>query len=101
MVHSNILRRIFLNMSPIGLNSLETKMKVLSPNCHDFKKLSVRSQTIRSLCNCTYFQNVFLKILIAVWDIKVFLIPWYTHPFLSKYILTQETYQAVFVKKDS
>ena len=38
-----------LNISPIGLDSLETRMKVLNPNCYNFKKLSVLAQTISFL----------------------------------------------------
>ena len=75
-------------MSPERLNSLETKIKVLSQNCDNFKKPSVLAQTIGSSHNSAYFKNVFLTILTAVWSIKVFLIPWYTHPVLKKYILT-------------
>ena len=30
---------IYLNMAPISLSSLEIRMKVLSPNYYDFKKL--------------------------------------------------------------
>ena len=75
-------------MSPIGLNSLETKMKVSIPNRYDFKKPSILAQTIRSLHNGAYFKSVFLTILTAVWTIKVFLMPWYTNPVLKKYILT-------------
>ena len=75
-------------MSPIGLNSLETRMKVSSPNCYDFKKPSILAQRIRSLHKSSYFRNVFLTILTAVWSIKVFLIPWHTHPVVKKYILT-------------
>ena len=91
-----------MNMSPIGLNFLETRMKVSSPNCYDFKKPSILAQTIRSLHSeifqkRSYFKNVFLTILTAVWSIKVFLIPWHTHPVLKKYILTQGTNQAVFM----
>ena len=70
---------ICLNMAPIRLSSLEIRMKVLSPNYYNFKKLSVLTQTISFLFNCTYLKNVFLTILTAVWNTKVFLIPWYTH----------------------
>ena len=49
-------------MSPIGLNSLETRMKVLRLNCYNFKKLSLLAQTIRALYNSAYFENVFLTI---------------------------------------
>ena len=46
---------IYLNISPTGLSSLEIRMKVLSPpDCYHFKKLSVLSQTIRSLNNSVY-----------------------------------------------
>ena len=77
-------------MSPIGLNSVEKRMKVSSPNCYNFKKLSVLVQTIRSLYKSAYFTNVFLTILTAVWNIKVFLIPWHTHPVMTKYILKEQ-----------
>ena len=83
-------------MSPIGLSSLQTGMKASSPNCYNFKKPSVLVHTIRSLHNSAYSKNVFLTILTAVSSIKVFLIPWYTHPVMKKYILTQETDQAVW-----
>ena len=79
---------IYLNMAPISLSSLEIRMKVLSPNYYNFKKLSVLTQTISFLFNCTDLKNVFLTILTAVWNTKVFLILWYTHPALRKYILT-------------
>ena len=78
---------IYLNMAPISLSSLEIRIKVLSPNYYNFKKLSVLTQTISFLFNCTYLKNVFLTILTALWNTKVFLIPWYTHPALRKYIL--------------
>ena len=83
-----ILQGVYLNMSPKGLNSLEKRMKVSSPNCYNFKKPSVLAQTIRSSHNSSYFKKVFLTILTAVWSIKVFLIPWYTDPVLKKNILT-------------
>ena len=54
-------------MSPKGLNSLETRMKVSSPNYYTFKKPSILAQTIRGSYNSAYFKNVFLKILTAVW----------------------------------
>ena len=76
---------MYLNMSPIGL---ETRMKVLSLNYHKFKKLLVLAQTISFLYNCAYSKNIFLTILTAVWNRKVFLIPWYTQPVLKKCILT-------------
>ena len=89
MAHSTIIRRIFEYVSDIiGLNSLETKMKVLGPNCYSFKKHTVLVQTIRSTHNSAYFKNVFLTMLRAVWSINVFLIPWYSHPVLKKHILT-------------
>ena len=75
-------------MSPIGLHSLETRIKDSSPNCYNFKKPSILVQTIRSSHNSAYFKNIFLTILIAVGNVQVFLIPWYTHPILKKYILT-------------
>ena len=34
-------------MSPIGLNSLEARMKVLSANCYNFKKLYFISSTMK------------------------------------------------------
>ena len=77
-----------MNMSPIGLNSLETRMKVSSPNYYNFKKPSILAQTIRSSYNSAHFEYVFLKTLTAVWSIKVFLMPWYTYPVFKKYILT-------------
>ena len=88
-------------MSPIGLSSLETRMKILRPNCYNFKKLSVLAQTVGSLCNSASFKNAFLTILIAVWNVKMFLIPWYTSTVFRKYILTHETNQAVSVKRVS
>ena len=86
MVRSNIIvgEGGYLNRSPIGLNSLEARIKVLSPNCYNFNKLSVLVQTIRSLYSSAYFKNVFLTIFTAVCNIKVFLIPWYTQPALKK-----------------
>ena len=78
--HIVIFYSVYLNMSAIGLSSPESRMKILSLDCYNFKKLSVLSQTIRSLYNSAYFKNAFLTILIAVWNIKVFHISWYTHP---------------------
>ena len=89
MGHSNIIRRIFEYVSDIiGLNSLETRMKVLGPNCYSFTKRIVLAQTIRFTHSSPYSKNVFLTMLTAVWSIKVFLIPWYTHPVLKKHIMT-------------
>ena len=48
-------------MSPNGLNSLETRMKVSSPN-YNFKIHSVLAQTIGSSHNSAYLENVFLTI---------------------------------------
>ena len=69
-------------------------MKAVSPNCYNLKKLSAQAQT-RSLYNGAYFKNVFLTILIAVWNIKVFLIPQCTHPVLTKYILKAQGHVTV------
>ena len=75
MAHSNIIRRIFECVSDIiGLNSLETRMKVLGPNLCSFKKRTVLAENIRSTQNSAYFKNVFLTMLTAVWSINVFLI---------------------------
>ena len=52
---------IFLNMAPISLSSLEIRMKVLSPNYYNFKKLSVLTQTISFLFNCAYLKKRFLN----------------------------------------
>ena len=79
---------IYLNMPPIRLSSLETRMKILSPDCYHFKKLSVLAQTFGSLWKSAYSKNAFLTSLIDVWNVKVFLIPWYTYPVWRKYILT-------------
>ena len=71
MAHSTIIRRIFEYVSDIiGLNSLETRMKVLGPNCYSSKKHTVLAQTIRSTHNSAYFKNVFLTMLTAVWGYK-------------------------------
>ena len=67
-------------MSPVGLNSLGTRMKVLSSNCHNFKELSALAKTIRSLYNTAYFKNVFLTNLTTFSNINRLLIPWYIHP---------------------
>ena len=48
---------IYLNMSQIGLSSLEPRMKILSPDCYNFKKLSVLAHTIRSLCSNAYLKG--------------------------------------------
>ena len=48
-------------MSPIGLNSLQTRMKVFSPNCYAFKKPSVLAQTIGNSHNSAYFKRRFLN----------------------------------------
>ena len=45
----------------IGLNSLETRMKVSSQNYYSFKKPLILAQTIRSSYNSAHFKNVFLK----------------------------------------
>ena len=70
-------------MSPTGLSSVERRMKVSSPNCYNFKKPSVLAQTIVSSHNSAHLENFFSTILTAVRSIKVFLIPWYTHPVLK------------------
>ena len=62
-----IFYAIHSNMSPMGLSSLEKQMKILSPNCYNFKKLSIPAQTIRFLYNSAHFKNAFLTNLIAVW----------------------------------
>ena len=74
-------------MSPVGLSSLETRMKISIPGCYNFKKLSVPDHTIRALCNSGYFKNALLTILIAVSNVQVFPIPWYTYPVLRKHTL--------------
>ena len=89
------MRRI-LNISQMDLNSLETRMKALSPDSYNFKKPSMLAQTIRSSNNSTYFKDVFFTTLTAAWSIKVLLIPWYTHPILEK-----ETNLAVLVRRVS
>ena len=66
---------VYLNVFPIGLSSLETGMKVSSPNCYYFKKPYILSQTISH--NCAYFKKICLTLLTASWSIKVFLVPWY------------------------
>ena len=60
MAHSNIIRRIFEHVSDIiGLNSLETRMKVLAPNCYSFTKRTVPAQTIRFTHNsCLEYKSV-------------------------------------------
>ena len=60
---------IYLNMSPVGLSSLETRMKILSPDCYNLKKLLVLAHTVRSLCNNACCKSAFLTILIAVWNV--------------------------------
>ena len=83
-----------LNKSPIGLNSLETRMKVLSPNCHNFHKLS----SIRSLCNSTYFKKPFLNKFDSCLEYKsVSYTTVFTPGLITKYILTLKTNQAGFV----
>ena len=63
-----ILQGAYLNMSPKGLISLETRMKVSSPNSYNFKKQpSVLAQTIGSSHNGAYFKNVLLTISTVVW----------------------------------
>ena len=84
-------------MSPIGLNSLETRMKVSRPNCFNFKTPSALAETILDPLTTVHIKNMFLTILTAVWSIKVFLITWNTYPVLKKYILIEETNQAVVV----
>ena len=50
-------------MSPVGLSSLEIRMKVLSPNCYNFKSFQ---DWLRLLDPCTpnsaHFKNVFFSI---------------------------------------
>ena len=60
----------YLNMSPIGSNSLETRMIVLSQICYTFKKFSVLAQTIRSLYNSAYLKNAFLTIFDSCFEYK-------------------------------
>ena len=76
---------IDLNMSLIDLSSLVTRMKALSSNCYDFKKLPVLAHTISFFYN---YKNVFSTVLKAVRNVKVILISWFTHPVLKRYILT-------------
>ena len=59
-------------MSPIGLNSLEIRMKVSCSNCYNFKNPSVLVQTIRSSHNSAYFKNVFLDNFDSCLDYKSF-----------------------------
>ena len=61
--NGNTIRRVFEIMSPKGLSSLDTRMKVSSPNCYNFKKPLILAQTIRSSHNSVYFKNLFLMIL--------------------------------------
>ena len=59
-----IIRRIFEHVSDIiGLNSLETRMKVLGPTCYSFTKRTVLALTVRFTHNSPYFKNVFLTML--------------------------------------
>ena len=46
-------------MSPIGLNSLETRIKVLNPNCYNFKILSVQAENFSIFYNCAYLEKFF------------------------------------------
>ena len=55
-------------MAPMSLSSVEIRMKILSGNYYNFKKLSVLTQTISFLFNCAYLENVFLTILTAIWN---------------------------------
>ena len=50
-------------MSPIRLSSLETGMKILSPDCYNLNNLLVLAQTFGSLSNSAYFKNALLTIL--------------------------------------
>ena len=61
---------IYLNMAPISLSSLEIRMKVLSPNYYNFKKLSVLTQTISFLFNCAYLKKRFLNNLDSCFECK-------------------------------
>ena len=97
IVHSNILRRIFeyvSDMSQISRNKNESfKPKLLL----FLETVSTGLKTLDHRTTVRTSRNVFLPILTTIWSIKVFLIPWYTHPVLKKYILTLEINQAVFV----
>ena len=60
MVHSNIIRCIFECVSN-RVNSIETRMNLLIPNCDNFKKLSVLAQTIKFPYQQCIFQTHFLS----------------------------------------
>ena len=51
------LKLFHLNVSPIGLNFLEVRMNVPSPNWYDFKKPSVLAPAIRSSHYSAYFKT--------------------------------------------
>ena len=104
MIHSNVIRHMFKCVSkgsPIGLNSVETRMKFSSPNCYHFKKRSVLAQTIRSLYNSAYFKNILSAIFIVVWKIKVFLMSLYTHPVFEEVYLNIRNQSGCFCETSS
>ena len=84
MLHGNNIWHRFEYVSDRSQFS-RNKNESFKPNCYDFKKLSVLGQTISFFYND---KNVFSTILKAVWNVKVFLILWFTHPVLKEYILT-------------
>ena len=57
-------------------------MKAFSPNCYNFKKLSVLAQTISLLYHTTVhvLHMFFFTIFTDVQNIQVSFILWYTHP---------------------
>ena len=86
------------------LSSLAMRIKISNPNCYYFKKLSVLVQSqfrLSILCKCAYFKNVFLTIETDVWNIEVFLIPWYTHPVLKKKIFLHKNQSSRFCEQVS
>ena len=55
-----MLYGIYLNMSPIGLNSLEARLKVLCPNCYDFQETFSTGPNYQFLVQLCIFLKCFL-----------------------------------------
>ena len=83
MLQSNVIRRS-LNMSPIGLNSLETRVTVSSPNRYNFKKPSVLAL---DRCTTSHILKTFINNIDSCLDYKMFFMTWYADLGLKKYFL--------------
>ena len=71
-----------------GAQFYRNKNESFKPKLLSFQETFNTGGNYQFLVQLSYFLNIFLIILTTVWNIKTFLIPWYIHPVLKKYILT-------------